>query len=105
MRSQRVGEQIKKEVSEILRHQLKDPGLVNLISVTGVELTRDLRHAKIFISIYDHQNAQDAQEKTINILNDRASGFVRSEIGKRIRLRHVRKSNFIWIVLWHTEHT
>ena len=91
LRSQRVGEQIKKEVSEILRHQLKDPGLVNLTSVTGVEVSRDLRYAKIFVSIYDNQ---DVQEKVINILNNKASGFVRSEIGKRIRLRHVPEIEF-----------
>ena len=90
LRSQRVGEQIKKEVSEILRLQLKDPGIVNLTSVTGVELSRDLRYAKIFVSIYDNQ---DVQEKVIKILN-KASGFVRSEIGKRIRLRHVPEIEF-----------
>jgi ribosome-binding factor A len=90
MRAQRVGEQMKKEVSEILRLELKDPGLINLTSVTDVEVSRDLRYAKIFVSIYDHQ---DAQERVIKILN-KASGFVRSEIGKRIRLRHVPEIEF-----------
>jgi ribosome-binding factor A len=89
-RSQRIGEQMKKEVSEILRLELKDPGLINLTSVTDVEVSRDLRYAKIFVSIYGNQ---DEQEKVIKILN-KASGFVRSEIGKRIRLRHVPEIEF-----------
>jgi ribosome-binding factor A len=90
LRSQRVGEQIKKEVSEILRLDLKDPGLVNLTSVTDVEVSKDLRYAKIFVSVYDEQ---DEQEKVVKILN-KASGFIRSEIGKRIRLRHVPEIEF-----------
>jgi ribosome-binding factor A len=90
LRSRRVGEQIKKEVSEIIRLELKDPGLINLTSVTGVEISRDLRYAKIFVSIYD---SQDAQENVMKILK-RASGFVRAEIGKRIRLRHVPEIEF-----------
>lgn len=90
LRPQRVGEQMKKEVSEILRLELKDPGLINLTSVTDVEVSRDLRYARIFVSIYDNK---EAQEKVIKILN-KAAGFIRSEIGKRIRLRHVPEIEF-----------
>ncbi|RJX24358.1 MAG: 30S ribosome-binding factor RbfA [Dethiobacter sp.] len=89
-RSQRVGEQIKKEVSEILRLGLKDPGLINLTSVTDVEVSRDLRYAKIFVSIFGNV---DEQEKILKIL-DKAKGFIRSEIGKRIRLRLVPEIEF-----------
>jgi len=90
MRPQRVGEQMKKEISDIIRLELKDPGLINLTSVTDVEVSRDLRYAKIFVSVYDNE---EAREKVLKILN-KAVGFIRSEIGKRIRLRHVPEIEF-----------
>lgn len=89
-RSRRVAEQIKKEISEILRLELKDPGLMELISVMAVEVTRDLRFAKVFVSIY---GSAEEQEKVLKIL-DKATGFIRFEIGKRIRLRHTPEIEF-----------
>ena len=89
-RSRRVAEQIKKEISEILRLELKDPGLMEIISVMAVEVTRDLRFAKVFVSIY---GSAEEQEKVLKIL-DKATGFIRFEIGKRIRLRHTPEIEF-----------
>jgi ribosome-binding factor A len=89
-RAQRVGEEIKKEVSEILHLELNDPGLKKMTSVTGVEVTRDLSYAGIYVSIF---GSKDEQEKVLEALS-RATGFVRSEIGKRIRLRHVPEIEF-----------
>ncbi len=89
-RAQRLAEQIKKEVSEIIQLELKDPGLVRMMSITSVEASRDLRHTKIFVSIY---GSKEEQEKILKIL-EKASGFIRTEIGKRIRLRHVPEIEF-----------
>lgn len=89
-RPQRVGEEIKKEVSSILLSDLKDPGLSNMVSLTDVEVSGDLRHAKIFVSIY---GGREAQEDALKIL-DKAKGFIRTELGKRIRLRHVPELEF-----------
>lgn len=89
-RRQRVAEEIKKEVSEIIRFELKDPGLEGMTSITDVEVSGDLRYAKIFVSIYANK---EEQEKALKILQ-KASGFIRSEIGKRIRLRHVPEIEF-----------
>lgn len=89
-RALRVAEEIKKEVSDILNMELKDPGLIKMVSVTGVDLSRDLRYAKIFVSIYSNR---EEQEKILKIL-DKARGFIRSEIGKRIRLRHTPEIDF-----------
>jgi ribosome-binding factor A len=89
-RRQRVAEEIKKEVSGIIRFELKDPGLEGMISITDVEVSGDLRYTKIYVSIYANR---EEQEKALKVLH-KASGFIRSEIGKRIRLRHVPELEF-----------
>ncbi len=89
-RAHRVAEEIKKEVSDILLMELKDPGLVKLTSVTDVEVSKDLNYAKIFVSIYGETKEQ------VDILKvlEKASGFIRTELGKRIRLRHTPELQF-----------
>lgn len=89
-RRQRVAEEIKKEVSEIIRFELKDPGLEKMTSITDVEVSGDLRYTKIFVSIFA---SKEEQEKVLKVLH-KASGFIRSEIGKRIRLRYVPEIEF-----------
>ncbi len=89
-RTQRVAERIKEEVSDILRLEIKDPGLVKMTSITDVEVSRDLSFAKIYVSIF---GSNDEQEDILKILS-KASGFVRLELGKRIRLRHVPEVEF-----------
>lgn len=89
-RSRRVAEQIKKEISEILNQELKDPGLMELISVMAVEVSGDLRFAKVYVSIF---GSTKEQKRVLKILG-KAAGFVRFEIGKRIRLRHIPEIEF-----------
>lgn len=79
----RVGEQLKKELSQILQSELKDPR-VGFLTVTGVEVSGDLSQAKVYISVL---GSDQQKEDTLKALA-RASGFIRSEVGKRIRLRH-----------------
>jgi ribosome-binding factor A len=82
-RSAQVGGQMKREMSDILANHLKDPRL-GFVTVTGVELSDDLRYARVFISIYgDPQN----QKETLKGLKS-AKGFIRREIGQRLRLRY-----------------
>ncbi|MDF2668064.1 MAG: ribosome-binding factor [Paenibacillus sp.] len=78
----RVGEQIKKELSVILQAELKDPR-VGFITVTGVDVTNDLSQAKVFLSVLGTDQQKEDTLKAI----DKATGFIRSELGKRIRLR------------------
>lgn len=80
----RVAEQIKKELSLILQGGLKDPR-VGFVTVTGVEMSNDLSQAKAYISVLnsDDQQTQD----TLQALTQ-ANGYLRSELGRRIRLRH-----------------
>ena len=89
-RSRRVAEQMKKEISEILNQELKDPGLMELISVMAVEVSGDLRFAKVYVSIF---GSTKEQKRVLKILG-KAAGFVRFEIGKRIRLRHIPEIEF-----------
>ena len=89
MRVHRVGEQIKKELSHLFQHELKDPR-IGFVTVTGVEMSGDLQQAKVYISVFG-ENQQ--KEDTLQAI-EKASGFIRSEIGKRVRLRHTPEITF-----------
>ena len=89
-RVRRVAEQIKKDVSQIIGEQIKDPRIAGITSVTEVQLTRDLRYASVYVSIY---GCESEKEETLQTLT-RASGYIRSEVGKRVRLRYVPEINF-----------
>lgn len=78
----RVQEAIQEEVSDIMRKELKDPR-VGFASVTGVEVTEDYRHARVFISVL---GTEEERVRTLEGL-ERAAGFIRSELGRRLRLR------------------
>ncbi|MDQ0059707.1 30S ribosome-binding factor RbfA [Paenibacillus harenae] len=79
----RVSEQIKKELSQIIQMELKDPR-IGFITVTGVETTSDLSQAKIYLSVL---GSEEQKEATLQALA-RGTGFLRSELGKRMKLRH-----------------
>ncbi|MCA0988084.1 30S ribosome-binding factor RbfA [Guptibacillus algicola] len=82
VRANRVGEQMKKELGDIISRKIKDPR-VGFVTVTAVEVTNDLQQATVFITVLGDDEKKDA---TLNGLA-KATGFIRSEIGKRIRLR------------------
>jgi len=83
-RVRRVAEQIKKDISHIINTEMKDPRLPGITSVTDVQVSKDLRYAWVYVSVY---GSEDEKEETLQTLV-RATGFVRSEIGRRIRLRY-----------------
>ena len=82
-RSERMAEQLRRELAEIVRDEIKDPRL-GFVSFTEVRMSRDLSHAVIYCSVL---NAED-QTESIETLN-RAVGFIRKEIARRIRARIV----------------
>ena len=89
VRAKRVAEQIKVEMGDILTNVLKDPN-IGFVTVTDVEVTRGLQEATVYFSVY----GDDAEkEKSFKGL-ERAKGLIRSEIGKRIRLRKVPELHF-----------
>ncbi len=89
IRANRVAEQMKKEMGEILTQKVKDPR-IGFVTVTDVEISPDLQESKVFISIFG-----DEEEKEQTLVGlAKSKGFIRSEIGKRIRLRKVPEINF-----------
>src|SRR2546426_9134378 len=81
-RLRRVADQIQRELSQLLRAELKDPR-VGMITLTGVEISPDLAYAKVFFT-----TLADAESlTTIEAGLDRAAGFLRAQLGKRLRLR------------------
>ncbi|MDK2877528.1 MAG: ribosome-binding factor [Thermoanaerobacteraceae bacterium] len=89
-RSERVAEEIKKAVSHIINNEIKDPRVSGLISVTKVEVTKDLRHAKIFLSIYGEESEK---QKVFEGLKN-AEGFIRKELAHRVRMKFFPEISF-----------
>ena len=78
----RINEELRKEISNIITFELKDPNITGLISVTKVKVTPDLKFAKVYVSILNAKN----NEKTLQGLKD-SSGFIRTQIAKTVNLR------------------
>lgn len=88
----RVAELIRREVSQMLLSEIKDDRVqMGMVSVTDVDVSGDLQHAKVFVSIY---GTDEARVATIAGLKS-ATGFVRSELGRRIRLRRTPEVVFV----------
>ena len=82
-RSQRVRDLLREEVADIIMRRVKDPRL-GFVTVTGVDITDDLKIAKVYVSILK----EEERETALEILNAAAS-FVRGEVGKRIRMKSI----------------
>ena len=89
-REKRLAEEIKKIVSDIIRNELKDPRVSPMTSITEVDLTRDLRYVNIYVSILGDD---EEKKETIEGLT-RAGGFIRREIGKKIKARYTPEAIF-----------
>ena len=81
-RLNRIDEDLKKELSQIISYELKNPEATGMISVTKVKITPDLKYAKVYVSILNSKN----DEKTMEALK-KSAGFIRSQIAKRVNLR------------------
>jgi len=86
-RTQRVADQIQRELASLIQREVKDPR-VGMATVSAVEVSRDLSHAKVFVTIFN--GSEDEQEiiESVKALNS-ASGFLRSQLGQRMKLRIV----------------
>lgn len=89
-RADRVADQIRMEVADILMRKIKDPR-VRTVTVTDVELTKDLRIARIFVTTMEQK---DGERHVFDGLA-KASGFVRAELGRRLALRYLPELTFI----------
>jgi ribosome-binding factor A len=89
-RSQRLGAQLQRTLSEVLRFEIRDPGLEG-VSLTTVELSRDLSVAKVYFSLLQ----PDADPKVALDGLQRAAGFLRSKVGGAMKIRHVPELRFM----------
>lgn len=89
-RIQRISEEIRREISEILLNGLKDPRLPKLISVMAVKVTKDLKYAKVYVSVL---GSEEEKKNAIAGLKS-AAGFIRHEIGQRIQIRYTPELQF-----------
>lgn len=84
-RGGRINEEVKKEISDIIRSGLKDPRLTAMVSIVDVDVTKDLRYAKVYVSLFAKT---DEEKKESFLALKSSSSFIRREVGHRINLRY-----------------
>ncbi len=87
-RNDRLSGEVKKAISEIIRNDVKDPRISDLMSITDAHVTEDLKYAKIYVSDYN-------DIETTLIALESAKGFIRKEIGKKVKMRIIPELIFI----------
>ncbi len=88
-RSERVSGQLRRELAKMVQQEIQDPA-VGFVSVSDVEVTRDLAHARVFVTVFEEKNAA----RSIKALN-RAAGYLRKRLGQELRIRTVPELHFI----------
>ena len=89
-RMERIKEEFKRELSAIFR-EIKDPRLSSMVRVVAVEVTKDLKYAKVYVSVMGSQEDKDNSIKALKS----ATGFIKREIGARLNLRAVPQPTFV----------
>ncbi|MCR3755837.1 MAG: 30S ribosome binding factor [Sodalis sp. Psp] len=92
-RTKRISQEMQKEIAIILQHEIKD-SRVGMVTVSGVRVSRDLTHTKVFVTFLS-DNTPEQVKASVSALQD-ASGFIRSLLGKSMRLRVVPELTFIY---------
>ena len=90
-RTQRVGGEIQRELAQIIQQELRDPRL-GLVTISAVEVSKDMTHAKVFITL---MNPDQDVDQTLKVLK-KAAGFLRHALGKRIMLRVLPELHFVY---------
>ena len=90
-RTQRIGDQMQRELAMMISREVKDPRL-GFITITAVDVTRDLGHAKIYITVMG-DNTEPVIQENLTVLND-AAGFLRMLLGKAMKLRTIPQLHF-----------
>jgi ribosome-binding factor A len=88
-RTRRVGEQIQRELAELIRDELKDPRL-GMISISQVTVSRDMAHAKVFVSVLGNEQQTEASMEVLG----HAAGFLRHKLGKILHMRVIPELHF-----------
>ena len=90
-RTQRVADYLQRELAAVIQHGVRDPR-VGMVSITGVDVSRDLRHARVYYTVMGIDSSEDASEST-EVLN-KAAGFLRSQLSKSSNMRSVPQLRF-----------
>jgi len=88
-RSERVAGQLRRDLARLIQQEIKDPE-VGFVSLSDVEVTRDLSHAKVFITVFDPEKAKESLKAL-----RRAAPFLRSRLAHAMRMRHVPELHFL----------
>lgn len=91
-RIERVNNLIRREISELIQYQVKDPRLDAFVTITEVVTSPDLKHAKIFVSCL---SGKQEEQKILSVLTA-ASGFLRTELARNLTLRRIPELSFHW---------
>ena len=89
---ERVNSLIRREISELIQRQVKDPRLDAFVAVTAVATSPDLKHAKVFVSCI---SGKQEEQKILRVLTA-ASGFLRKELARNLKLRRIPELSFHW---------
>ena len=90
-RTQRIGDQMQRELALLVQREIKDPRL-GLVTITAVDVSRDLSHAKVFITVMGKDSPEQIAQN-LEILSE-ASGFLRMQLGKAMKVRSVPQLHF-----------
>lgn len=89
-RIDRISEEVRREMSDIIQNSIKDPRLPDFVSVTSVRVAKDLKHAKAYVSVL---GTPEQKEEALKALVH-AAGYIRREIGQRVRIRFTPEIHF-----------
>ena len=92
-RTERVADYLRQELARLLQTAMRDPR-IGMVSVNEVEVSRDLAHAKVFVTFMERDSEQEAKD-LLAVLNG-AAGFLRSEISRDARMRTVPRLHFVY---------
>jgi ribosome-binding factor A len=92
-RTERVADYLMRELAQLLQQEMRDPR-VGMVSVNDVEVSRDMAHAKVYVTFMDVDSQQDAEQR-VAVLN-RAAGFLRSEVARDARMRTTPRLRFLF---------
>ncbi len=95
-RSYRVADQIQRELSDLIKHELKDPRVPAMVTIAGVEVSKDLSSAKVYVSAFSIESeGAEKRKEMISALNQ-GGGYMRKLLGGRMRLRVVPTLKFFY---------
>jgi ribosome-binding factor A len=91
-RIERVNNLIRREISELIQYEIRDPRLESFVTVTEVSTSADLKYAKIFVS---SMSGKQDEKNILEVLNS-ATGYLRTELASKIRIRRIPELSFQW---------